>query len=302
MEHTDLVTPRQQVLWSRQDYAYTIYHFRTDPDDAPDHGYSNQFSDCFRNGDYYNSIGCFCRRRHAAFSSTCKCWTPPGADPFLICRTLYHDAQLVFFSCNRFIIHDYKPSPPWVVPLLERREDYAPDQIPDYPYPHPRLAASEFLRDIVPAHSLPHLRFLELVFPPYRASTWPGTHHPAMQDWASTVSWLRGKLRLPGLTIRLVVAETDNAPESYYYTITAEEGAAVIRAYMDLARPLRGLADAGLARFHANLPYPHREWAWREKEKLKRRIEEDVMGERYGRLYANGREEPVESDWCRRFY
>ncbi|KAL2138903.1 hypothetical protein VTI28DRAFT_6060 [Corynascus sepedonium] len=302
LEHTDLVSPRRQVLWSRQDRAYTIYHFCTEPDESPDHGYSNQFSDCLRNGNSYDSIGCFCRRRHTTFSSTCKCWIPPGADPFLVCRTLYHDAQLVFFSCNRFIIHDYKPSPPWVVPLLERHHDYAPDDIPNYPYPYPRIAASEFLRDIVPAQSLPHLRFLELVFPPYPASTWPDTHHPAMHEWASTVSWLCGKLNLPGLTIRLVVAEIDDAPASYYRTITAEEGAAVMRAYMDLVRPLKGLADAGLARFHADLRYPHKNWAWLEKMKLKKEAEEYVMGERYSQLYTNGREEPVESDWYQKYY
>ncbi|KAK4118426.1 hypothetical protein N657DRAFT_667179 [Parathielavia appendiculata] len=284
LEHTDLVTPRRQVLWSRQDRAYAIYHFRTDPDDSPDHGYCNQFSDCFRNGSAYESVGCFCRRRHAAFSSTCKCWTPPGADPFLICRTLHHDAQFVFFSCNRFIIHDYKPSPPWVVPLLERHEHYAPDPIPTTPTP---TTVS---------------RPPKLVFPPYRASTWPGTHHPAMQDWASTVSWLRDKLNLPGLTVRLVVAEMDDGPESYYRHITIEEGATVMGAYMDLARPLRELTDAGLGRFHADLPYPHREWAYREKDKIKKQVEEFVMRERYRQLYANGREEPAQSDWCWRFY
>lgn len=314
LEYTDLVTPKRQVAWSRQDCAYVACYFRADPDDPPEERYSNQFSECWR----ARTNGCFCRRRHAAFSPACKCWAPPGPALFLICRALYEDAQFVFFSSNRFIVHDYKLCPPWVLPLLELRwEDNGP--VPTYPYPNKRFAASEFLRDVVPTRSLAYLRFLELVFPPYRPCSWPETQHPAMQDWWSTVDWLRDKINLPGLTIRLVVAAaSSNVPRLYRHTITVEEGETVMTAYMDLLRPLTGLADRGLGRFYAHFPYPWElteesrirrlhdqdwaDWVWVEREALKKRAEHYVMSHRYDSLYANGRKEPELSDWYVIYY
>ena len=79
-----------------------------------------------------------------------------------------------------------------------------------------------------------------------------------MQDWWTTVDWLRGKINPPGLTLRLAVADTGpGAPPSYYGTITVHEGDAIMKAYMDLLQPLVPLAnDDGLARFYAHLAYP----------------------------------------------
>jgi len=81
-------------------------------------------------------------------------------------------------------------------------------------------------------------------------------------------------------------------------------------AFLDLMRPLRRLADCGLARFCAHLPCP---WEWieesivrrmnelyclcEEKEALKKRAEPRVMGHRYESLHANGRQELRLSDW-----
>ncbi|KAK4156196.1 hypothetical protein C8A00DRAFT_12854 [Chaetomidium leptoderma] len=312
LEYTDLITPRRQVIWTRQDRAYIVYHFQCEPHDPPDERHSNQFSDCWRDRSFDGgppSNGCFCRRRHAAFSPTCKCWAPPGPALFLVCRTLYEDAQLVFFSSNRFIVHDYKLRPSWALPLLEQREEDG-RPVPTYPYPNERFTVSEFLRHVVPTRSLAYLRFLEIVFPPYRPPSWPETQHPAMQDWWSTVDWLRDKINPPGLSIRLIVVDVDSAPRSYYRTITVEEGKTVMTAYMNLLRPLTRLAEGGLARFYAHFPYP---WEWteesrtrrlndpywvlREEEALKERAERYVMGHRYESLYANGREEPGRSDW-----
>ncbi|KAK4033380.1 hypothetical protein C8A01DRAFT_50025 [Parachaetomium inaequale] len=318
LEYTDLVTPQRQMIWSRQDRAYVVCHCRSEDYHPPEERHSDQFSECWLDKTFdggSQSNGCFCRRRHAAFSLTCKCWTPPGPALFLVCRTLSEDARFVFFSNNRFIVHDYKLLPPWVLPLLELHEgDHDEDgpPVPAYPYPNERFAVSESLREVVPTPALAHLRFLELVFPPYRAPSWPETQHPAMQDWRATVDWLRDKTNSPGLTLRLTVADVpSDAPGPYRRTITVEEGETVMAAFMDLMHPLKRLAaDRGLARFYAHFPYPwkcteesrsrasnDRYWVWREKIALKERAERYVMGGRYDSLYADGKEEPKPSDW-----
>ena len=310
LEYTDLVTPRRQVIWSRQDHAYTICHTRIDPDDSPDTYYSNQFSNCWRDETFDgNGNGCFCRRDHAAFSLACKCWAPPGPALFLISRALREDAQFVFFSRNRFIIHDNTAFPPWEVPLSGRHAEEGPG--PTDPYPYERLAISEFLRDVVPARALAHLRFLELAFPLYRPHSWPGTLHPATRDWQAAVDWLQDKLNPQGLTIRLIVAEPIGAPDWYYHTITLVEGGKIMSAYMDLLLSLQQLAKCGLSRFYARLACPFEQteevqgysnadrvsFVWQEKEALKANSEQLVMGPRYESLYANGEEEPSLSDW-----
>jgi hypothetical protein len=310
LEYTDLVTPRRQVTWSRQDRAYVVRPFQTDEDPTPDELHSQQFFDCW----FGTSEGCFCGRRHAAFSLACKCWAPPGPALFLVCRTLSQEAQYVFFSSNRFIIHDYKAYPAWAVPLSPGQQSLpvSGEQrdgpvSPGY-YPGERFVVSEFLREVVPASALAHIRFLELAFPPYPPQTWPGTEHPAMRDWWAVVEWLQDKINLRGLTLRLVVMDTSNgAPQPP--RITTEEGGALMKAYMDLLRPLPRLAELGLAGFYAHFPYPwegapepnvreerNPRWVWGAKKALKDRLERYVMGGRYESLYADGKE-PVPSDW-----
>jgi hypothetical protein len=56
---------------------------------TPDELYSDQFFHCWLD----KAEGCFCSRRHAAFSLGCRCWTPPGPALFLLCRALSQDAQ-----------------------------------------------------------------------------------------------------------------------------------------------------------------------------------------------------------------
>jgi hypothetical protein len=306
LEYTDLVTPRRQVAWSRQDRAYVLLRLRRSeepPYTTPDELHDAQFFECSRG----RPEGCFCRRRHAAFSLHCTCWAPPGPTLFLVCRTLSQEAQYVFFSRNRFIIHDYKACPIWQVP-----DSPEPDS-PSYPFE--KFAASEFLRDVVPASALAHLRFLELVFPPYPSATWPGPDHPAARDWLATVGWLRDRLTLPALTLRVMVMDESNGTPDRAGEATPEEAAALLSAYADLVRPLQKLAaePAGLARFYAHFRYPReRSWAdvpnepprpgpwydpWLEKKYLKERLERYVMGARYESLYEDGREEPAPSDW-----
>ncbi|KAH6848071.1 hypothetical protein B0I37DRAFT_446207 [Chaetomium sp. MPI-CAGE-AT-0009] len=316
VHYTDLVTPRREVTWSRQEPKYTVFSRRAP--DTPDDFHGSRFFACSL-GTWTTggppTHGCFCRRRHAAFTLSCQCWAPPGP-LFLICRALYKDAQFVFFSSNRFVIYDFSECPPWKLPVFDEHPE---GPAPTYPYHSPRLAASQFLRDVVPTHSLAHLRFVELVFPSYRPPTWPETQHPAMQDWRATVAWLRRKINPPALTLRLVVLD-HGTQFTYRGTITADAGDVIMKAYMDLLEPLVPLArEDGLGQFYARLAYPwkwtkesidrhdRREdpngvWLWLEEMALKKRAESYVMGARYEDLYANGRKEPEPGDWNKRYY
>jgi hypothetical protein len=305
LEYTDLITPSREVQWSRQDQGYVA--FFGDSDHAPHREYRDQFYACRTSSDPNFSIGCFCRRRHTAFSFQCKCWAPP-TPLFLVCRTLYRDAQLTFFSGNHFIVHDYEADPCWILPFLGQNPE--PGPAPRYDYHSERFGASQFLREVVPAHCLAYLRFIELVFPPYLSQSWPQAGQPAMQDWWATVDWLQDKINAPSLTIRLVGAKPGpGAPDVYTDTINDSDAHTIMKSYQELLRSLKPLADNGLARFYADLPYPwmlagepqnrFARWDWvsAQEKKLKERAERFVMGGRYEEQYANGREEPTRSFW-----
>ena len=306
LEYSDLIVPNRQVTWSRQSHRYF-----TTVRDSFYHEYLSKFF-CCQNSRGSESIGCFCSRRHAAFSSICKCWSPPGPRLFLICRTLCLDAQLIFFSGNRFIVHDHKADSCWAIPYLDEGMEEGDDNLetPETPgaleepegprrpkqpdprrdYPSNRFAASQFLREVVPTHCLARLRFLELVFPPYLPETWPRENHPAMQDWRATVDWLLqdGKINTPCLTIRLAVAEVScDSPLVYHrLTVTFAEGATIGERTWRFVRSLKPLADNGLARFYAHLPHP---WAFMEGAKV--RDDRDLWLEDKGpcRAFRHGR-------------
>ena len=318
LEYTDLVTPGRQINWSREDHAYCIFPRSGLLDSGlPSNDPAAQFFECWYGTSRCGgppAIGCFCRRRHAAFSVACKCWAPPGPALFLLNRAICEDARFVFFSSNRFILFDFRIDQPWDLPGFDNCINGRP--LPRYPYPFGRLGASLFLRDIVPHSALGHLRFLGLVFPAYRPPSWPEAQHPAMQDWWDTVEWLRGKVNAPALTLRLIVART-GSPSSpgYWATISDEEAGTIMDAYTNLMQPLVPLAEEdGLARFYACLVHPrkhtragqlgaHRpEWFRVEEQALKQYAERFVMGARYESLYADGREEPGHDDWRLFFY
>ena len=321
LEYTDLIAPGRQVIWSRQDQAYLTAACKDDLEEDD----LRVFYHCWTSSSSLPSfLGCFCRRRHAAFSLACKCWAPPSP-LFLVCRILCQDAQFTFFSGNRFIIHDYKTSRTWALPFfreysneeLEQPEGWseASEGIPDtsrYDYPGTRFAASQFLREVVPSHCLAHLRFLELVFPPYLAQTWPrGGDHPVLQDWQATVDWLVDKVNAPALTLRLAGVEVHyGSPDEYHKVISKSDGVDIAKAHMDLMRPLKALGGIGLARFFAHFPYPwdltlerHRRHEMRPRMEAKQKqfkasFERMVLGDRYENQYANGREEPEPSFWA----
>ncbi|KAK3298540.1 uncharacterized protein B0H64DRAFT_77786 [Chaetomium fimeti] len=319
LEYTDLITPYKEVGWSRSYGAYSVYKRSCLGDDYmrcvfPNH-HGCQFTMCSEAPGL--SDGCFCRRRHSAFSLECRCWTPPGPALFLVCRTLCQDAQFVFFSGNRFIVGDSKLGKCGHLPEAPSVWLSGRDTQPAGSYPYNRFAISQFVKEIVPVHCLAYIRFLELVFPPYYHHVWPRPEHPAMKNWHATVHWLKDKINAPGLTVRLVMADVDGGLlESDRGRLTELEGKAIVRAYMNISSPLRHLTagNDGLAMFYAQFAYP---WAWTdvtknwvrrhghdrrgwvepEERELEDFAERYVMGARYDKLYGDNRELPDKSMW-----
>ena len=119
LEYTDLITPWKEVTWSGQDRGYQVVRAlcaSSREGFCPPHIHNGcRLSRCDPHFDpdpsFAPSPGCFCRRRHAAFSFACNCWAPP-TNLFLICRVLCRDAQLIFFSRNHFIVHDFHAMQP----------------------------------------------------------------------------------------------------------------------------------------------------------------------------------------------
>ncbi len=269
---------------------------------------------------YSDAMGCFCRVQHAAFSSSCRCWAPP-IPLFLVCHALSEDARLAFFSLNRFVINDtlasrlpYDAFDIWKAIKMPTRRHFwdSPEYIhaqPPRSYPADRFAASQFLREVVPASCLSYLRFLEIVFPPYNHACWPhDDEHPALQDWVSTIDWAKDKLNTPGLTLRLTMAGSLAWPPEHpdeRKTVTQAQGDQVLAGYDRILRPLArlGSGEDGFARFYADFAWPWkwvrplydgdrelthyeqlRAWAQSKEAVLNERAERFILGDRYERL------------------
>lgn len=312
LEYTDLITPWTEVTWSRQHAAFVAgkapcvtFDFRGETCPPARH-HGCQFRECWNN--MYPAtpsaplVGCFCRVLHSAYSSTtsaCKCWAPPQA-LFLVCWQLCRDARIVFFAGNRFVVHDLCSNPPYQREGMVRGLNDG--------YFAPRLAASEFLQEVVPVDCLGYLRFMEIVFPPYWPDMWPSEGHPALIDWVATLDWAADRLNLPVLTIRMVTADPWNHEEPNERGITAAQGEAMLKGQRRILRPMSRFKE--LARFYALCSWPlKRNYEWRgktdiikEKEQaLKKVAEKLVMGDRYDCL-DDSCNEPARSLWQYRFY
>ncbi|KAK4044117.1 hypothetical protein C8A01DRAFT_43049 [Parachaetomium inaequale] len=269
LEYTDLVTPWREVMWTRLDRGFPLH-------------YGCQFRGCYHQEQIYkSSIGCFCRLRHAAFSSVCRCWAPP-TPLFLICRALTADAKFLFYSLNRFVVSDSlasrHPCTAFSVfntfqwPENNRYWELAAwrEAQPPRAYPAERFAASQFLREVVPADCLSYLRRLELVFPPYNQDCWPYDGHPALQDWIETIDWVKDKMSTPGIPDR-----PDSREE-----LSPAQGDQVLAGYDRILRPLACLGGKdGLA-----------QWAYQRRQEmdvLNERAERFILGDRYERLSAS---------------
>ncbi|KAK4244128.1 hypothetical protein C7999DRAFT_35516 [Corynascus novoguineensis] len=336
LEYTDLITPWKEVTWSRQVSSYQVIgalcessRYPCPPDNH--HGCRLYLCDPtldFSKRNAPHSGCCFCRVRHSAFSFACNCWAPP-TDLFLICRTLYRDAQFVFFSHNRFIVYDHYGRDFSCLPEIQL-EPATLDTINTTDtakyYPFDRLAASMFLRDVVPIHCLSHLRFLELVFPPYVPHGWPREDHPAIQDWIATIDWLRGQIHAPALTLRIVMADFAG-PIVGRTSMTEAQIRGIWSGYRTIAEPLAPLArEDGLGRFFMQVAHPER-WTpeFRQRVEYEISFEHERQGEGFaavmeGRLSRlaerwvkgegegegkgegrgdKGRDEPSKSTWQR---
>ncbi|KAH6629986.1 hypothetical protein B0J18DRAFT_474564 [Chaetomium sp. MPI-SDFR-AT-0129] len=230
-------------------------------------------------------------------------------------------ARFIFHSQNRFVVSDSLAAPCPYFPLdilanspwHEHTPDWAEylsiglgEAPPPSSYPAERLAASEFLRDVVPTGSLNHLRFLELVFPPYNHDCWPDDAHPALVDWAATIDWLQDKLNTNKLTLRFTVAGSEFWPPhdtDKRVGVTQEQGNRVLAGYDRVARPLGrlGRREGGLARFHADLSSPWMWFGWVNDEyihtgerpdinlgQLNEHVERLVLGDRYDTRESEG--------------
>ncbi len=304
LEYTDLITPWKEVTWSRQNRGYQVCRppccLDHEPVCPPHVHHGSALSHCGPRA-ARSGPGCFCRRRHAAFSSTgCKCWAPP-TDLFLVCQVLRRDAEFVFFSGNRFVVHDYHAMPPWKLPDV----------------PQERFGASVFLREIVPVHCLANLRFLELIFPPFAPQDWPQDVHPAIQDWRTTVDWVRAKINAPALTIRIIMADFHSEVPKSRRDMTKDQINDILRGHARIAYPLGFLArDDGLAGLYAQLALPWRWtrdtirraqqrgpwWLERGERRLKEDYERGLRGERDDAAVDsrdNPKAEPRKSVWQR---
>ncbi|KAL2262984.1 hypothetical protein VTK26DRAFT_8713 [Humicola hyalothermophila] len=331
LQYTDLVTPWKEVIWSREPRGYMACHPPCVNEEypglcpklSPERHSRCQFIRCWQTTNRLPPLGCFCARRHSAFSSTCRCWAPPGPALFLVCRALRRDAEFVFYSENRIVVQDLDPVGFRRVLSNQSRRRATPTTTPVGGYPNQRLAASQFLREVIPTRCLPFLRFLELAYPPYPPNFWPQESH--LRDWEATVEWVRDKVNAQGLTIRVVMLDPyggkqrdgDHLPLPLVL-MTHRQGEAILEGYKGVLKPLKVLARDGLARFYGDLadPWAHSVQTWRYLESrlpndwdaqerllearrlhLKQKSERCVMGERYDTLYANGKEEPPKSVW-----
>jgi hypothetical protein len=280
LEYTDLITPYCEVLWSRAG-GYRVHRgpcYMSPKERLCRGGFHRgcKFSGCYRYR-WPPSVGCFCRRDHTAVSSSCRCWAPP-APLFLVCRALRWDAALVFFEKNTFHVVDgphANPFVPW----------------PPGDYPHDTFAASEFLRRVVSAPFLGHLREVVLAFAPFSHRSKPSFGHPALRDWDETVEWARDKLNLPCLILRMTVPGNGPCSPEDSQSMTQAQGREILAAYQAMVTPLRcwdGDKWGGLHHFCADLAWPLRwarssnakSWSWllaRDME-LNTKVEQLVLG------------------------
>ncbi|KAK3299848.1 uncharacterized protein B0H64DRAFT_379283 [Chaetomium fimeti] len=337
LEYTDLVTPWKEVTWCRRNRRYYIFSpncLMYEGGCPPHIHHGCPLIRCTHDEEYIPGKdirrvhGCFCRRLHGAYTSTCKCWVPPTR-LFLINRLLRHEAETIFFSHNRFVVHDFYAIPPQNLRtyLAAHRASHLPAHFPPDPIPrfdpdepfdgpptnerdyvHTRFAASEFLRAVVPTHCLAHLRFLELLFPPYVPNDWPLERRSLQREWRATVAWASHHLNLPALAVRVVMSYPLVHPD-VRRELSEEEGTRILRGYWRAASPWKELArERGLGGLWVQTAYPFRgemksvycvglkweeEWM-EEKERALKAQYEHIPGRE-----GSGRVEPLRGVWQR---
>ena len=249
LEYTDLITPLCEVEWNPGDgfcIRYSTWGCRGSWDCPPHLHHSCQFRNCWQ----YSQSGCFCRSLYAAFSFQCHCWSPPTA-LFLVCKSLLKDAQAIFFMRNRFVITPSAECTPT------------------------RLEVSTFLTDVVPCFALCHLRFLEVVLPPFDEDHLR-LHEPAYQEWLRMIEYVRGQLCLSSLTLRVFIAYGGFPCRA---GPSKERAMTILETYARILGPMLRLS--GLYRFFVHLALP---FALNQLERRRRHANPVSLEQRIGTL------------------
>lgn len=282
---TDLVSPLSEIQYSPT-RAYHLYYSAwscsgSDPMDCPASSHhACAFRNCWQRAGAY--IGCFCSAVHAAFWMECRCWRPPAA-LFLVSKAVLEDAREVFLGSNRFVI----------VPEGGGSREATRDVVDCSPE---RMHAATFLTQVVPRSALRHLRFLEVVFPPFR-TPWMLAHEPAYRQWQEAIAIVRDHLTLPALTLRVYFADKlpydhPSSDSPFRETLTKAQAMEIYTSYVRLVQPLQELK--GLRKLFVHVAWPW-EWTergrWRRREQgatvekevwdFERRLERMVMGQEY---------------------
>lgn len=288
LEYTDLVTPLSEVEWNLEEGFYVRYStWRCDGIDCPPGlHHACQFRNCWER----SNVRCFCRRYHSAYTSRCNCWSPP-LSLFLVCRTLREESQTIFFKKNRFVITPARG--------YKRVADSTST----------RLEISIFLTEVVPPNAVGFLTYLEVVFPPFDTD-YLRLRESACQDWLQTIDYVREKLYLPTLTLRVYMANhypNGQGVTPFQDAMTKEQGIVMIAMYRRMLIYLQKLNLT--SRFFVHLAWP---FAWTRSRRRARKedsrvvdpkvaafekgIEQHVMGDHYdGVLVGKNRQE--NSQW-----
>ena len=136
-----------------------------------------------------------------------------------------------------------------------------------------RMPAAISLTQAVPRGALRHLRFLEVVFPPFR-TPWMLPHEPAYQQWQEAIEIVRDHLTLPALTLCVYFADKlpyDN-DTSFRLEMTKEQAMEIYKSYMRIVMPLQGLK--GLSKLFVHVAWP---WEWTGRGSWRRRVQKDAV-------------------------
>lgn len=314
LSFTDLLTPSREVEWSYSKgmrFRHRVSGYVLNENPYSIHGYTTQelllckHGKCRCHGRLECSAspfpsGCYCRTFHSAFSDVheCRCWRPPTA-LFLSNKALRKLAMEIFFGRNRFILSPYDGDT-----YFRSWARYPPPQ---------RLAASMFLEDFIPKEALPHLRFIELVFPVFGEGgpfEYCRPTNTAWQNWVRTLDDIKDKLKLSSLTVRVYFAPW--IPREYHglhppigrkwmedehYPTWVQRQK---KSYMDVILPMKRLR--GLKAFFAYMSMPSQCTQVRYQGRsvrlleLEEEAERVVMGYEYDAALAGKRRIP-ESIW-----
>ena len=221
---------------------------------------------------------------------------PPTA-LFLVSKAVLEVAREVFLGANRFVIVP-EGGGSWVT--CRDIVDRSPERMP----------AAMFLTQVVPRGALRHLRFLEVVFPPFR-TPWMLPHEPAYQQWQEAIEIVRDHLTLPALTLRVYFADRQPIPHdfgsTFRHAMTKEQAMEIYKSYMRILMPLQGLKGLSKLFVHAAWPWEwtargrwrrreHKDAVEREVRDVKARLERIVMGVNYENE-RGAKREPEESQW-----